>query len=145
MSPKGRPEGESAPKRVSAEGSPVSRSNRDVLLVVLVLAIAGAGYWIWERFFSHGAQIDAMHQACLTEFSAGKDRVKSQLDKGAAAVPRNDPAAGIVKDISAGLGKVIDEFAGSLGEAACGALRDACTLDFDGQACRKARERYQTS
>ena len=123
----------------------MSRSNRDVLLVVLVLAIAGTGYWIWERFFSHGAQIDAMHRACLVEFSTGKDRVKSQLGQGAAAVPRDDPAAGIVKDISAGLGKVIDQFAGSVGEAACGALRDACTLDFDGQACRKARERYQTS
>jgi hypothetical protein len=123
----------------------MSRSNRDVALVVLVLAIAGAGYWIWERFFSHAAQIDAMHRACLAEFSAGKDRVKSQLDRGAAAVPRNDPAAGIVKDISAGLGTVIDEFAGSVGEAACGALRDACTLDFDGRACRKARERFQNS
>jgi hypothetical protein len=123
----------------------MSRSNRDVLLVVLVLAIAGTGYWIWERFFSHAAQIDAMHGACLVEFSTGKDRVKSQLDKGAAAVPRDDPAAGIVKDISAGLGKVIDQFAGSVGDAACGALRDACTLDFDGQACRRARERYQSS
>jgi hypothetical protein len=28
MSPKGRPEGESAPKRVSAEGSPVSPKGR---------------------------------------------------------------------------------------------------------------------
>jgi hypothetical protein len=120
----------------------MTRSNRDILLVVLTLAIAGAGYWIWARFFSHGAQIDAMHRACLAEFSAGKDRVKSQLDKGAAAVPRHDPAAGIAKDISAGLGKLIDEFAGGVGEAACGTLRDACTLDFDGQACRKARERY---
>ena len=120
----------------------MTRSNRDVLLVVLTLAIAGVGYWIWERFFSHGAQIDAMHRACLAEFDTGKDRVKSQLDKGAAAVPRNDPAAGIAKDISAGLGKLIDEFAGSVGDAACGTLRDACTLDFDGQACRKARERY---
>jgi hypothetical protein len=123
----------------------VSRSTRDVLLVVLVLAIAGAGYWIWERFFSHGAQIDAMHQACLTEFSAGKDRVKSEIDRGAASVPRNDPAAGIVRDISAGLGKAIDEFAGSVGGVACGALRDACRLDFDGQVCRKARERHESS
>ncbi len=118
------------------------RSNRDILLVVLTLAIAGGGYWIWQRFFSHGAQIDAMHRACLAEFNAGKDRVKAQVDKGAAAVPRNDPAAGIAKDISAGLGKLIDEFASGVGEAACGTLRDACTLDFDGQACRKARERY---
>ena len=121
----------------------MTRSTRDVLLVVLVLAIAGTAYWIWERFFSHGAQIDAMHRACLAEFSAGKDRVKAEIDKGAAAVPRNDRAAGVVKDISAGLGKMIDKFGGTVGEAACGTLHDACRLDFDGQACRRARERYQ--
>ena len=120
----------------------MSRSNRDVLLVVLVLAIAGTGYWIWERFFSHAAQIDAMHGACVAEFAAGGDRVRSQIDRGAAALPRDDALAPIARDLSAGLGRLIDEFSGSVGGAACGTLRDACRLEFDSEVCRKARERF---
>jgi hypothetical protein len=120
----------------------MSRWHRDVLIVVLVLAIAGAGYWAWQRFFSHGAQIDAMHRACLAEFDAGKQRVKAQIDKRAAAVPGNAAAAPLVEDVSAGLGKLLDRYAGSVGDAACGTLRDACRLDFDSEVCRKAREHY---
>jgi hypothetical protein len=123
----------------------MDRPTRQVLQVVLVLAIAGAGYWIWTRFFSHGAQIDAMHRACLAEFGAGKDRVRAGLDKGAAAVAKDDPVGPIVRDLSAGLGKLIDEFAGNVGEATCGTLREACRMDFDGQVCRKARERFAGS
>ena len=120
----------------------MDRPTRQVLLVVAVLALAGAGYWIWERFFSHGAQVDAMYTACIARFQAGKDRVKSGIDKGAAALPRDDPLAPAAKDLSAGLGKLIDEFAGNVGEATCGTLRDACRLDFDGRVCRNARERF---
>jgi len=123
----------------------MTRATRDVLLVVLVLAVAGAGYWIWERFFSHGAQIEAMHRACLAGFAAGRDRVKSEIDKGAEAVPRADPAAGVAKELAVGLGKVIDKVAGGVGEATCDALREACRLDFDGALCRKARERYKST
>jgi len=121
----------------------MDRSTRQVLLVVLVLAIAGAGYWVWERFFSHGAQIETMHRACIAEFEAGKARVKSGIDRGAAAVPRNDPASGAVKELSAGLGRLIEDFASGVGEATCGTLREACRLDFDGQVCARARARYE--
>jgi len=120
----------------------MNRSTRQVLLVVLVLAIAGAGYWVWQRFFSHGAQIDAMHQACLAEFERGSSRVKSQIDKGAASVPANDPATAIVKDLSRGVRKMAEEFASGVGGATCGTLREACRLDFDGRVCASARARF---
>lgn len=120
----------------------MDRPTRQVLLVVAVLSLAAAGYWIWERFFSHGAQVDAMYAGCIAQFQAGKDQVKSGIDKDAAARPRDAPLSRTAKDLSVGLGKLIDEFAGNVGEAACGTLRDTCRLDFDDPACRNARERF---
>jgi hypothetical protein len=121
----------------------MDRPTRQVLLVVLVLAVAGAGYWVWERFFSHQAQIDAMHEACVAEFRAGRDRVKSGIGREAAAVPPDHPLAPAAASASAGLGRLIDEFSGSVGEAACGALREACRLDFENPVCRRARAQFR--
>jgi hypothetical protein len=120
----------------------MDRPTRQILLVVLVLGVAGVGYWVWERFFSHGAQIDAMHDTCIAEFRAGSDRVKAGIDSGAGAVPRGDPLAPAARNISAVLGKLIDEFSGNVSEAACGTLREACRLDYEGPACRKARAHF---
>jgi hypothetical protein len=120
----------------------MDRPARQVLVVVLVLAVAGTGYWVYERFFSHDAQVDAMHRACLAEFERGASQARSQLDKGAASLSRDDSAKGVARDVAAGLGRVLEEFADNVGAATCGTLREACRLDFDGQVCARARKRF---
>ena len=116
----------------------MTSSTRQVLLVVAVLLVAGIAYGIWERFFSHGAQIDAIHAKCVTAFDAGKATMKAEL-------PRpGDKASPGARDMAAGLGKLIDEVAGGVSVAACGVIRESCRLDFDGEVCRRAREQYNT-
>lgn len=119
----------------------MSPSTRSVVAVVVVLAIAGVAYWAWERFFSHQAQIEAVHRACLDEFASGRDKLKSGLPQERAAA-RGDPGGDFARDVAKGLRDLIDGVAGSVSEAACGAIRDACRLDFDGDVCSAARRRY---
>jgi len=115
----------------------MSSSTRQIVAVVAVLAIAGIAYGVWERFFSHGAQIDAIHAKCVAGFEAGKAKVKAEL-------PRpGDKAGAAAKDLAAGLGKLIDEVTGGISVAACGVIRESCRLDFDGEACRRARVQYR--
>jgi len=115
----------------------MSSSTRQILAVIAVLLLAGIAYGIWERFFSHGAQIDAIHAKCVAAFDAGKAKMKAEL-------PRpGDKAPPGTRDLAAGLGKLIDEVAGGVSVAACGVIRESCRLDFDGEACRRAREQYR--
>jgi hypothetical protein len=98
-------------------------------------------YGIWQRFFSHAARVDAVHAACVAEFAAGQATVRSQLQ---APSPRpGDPVGAAVNDLSQGLGRLVDQVAGGLSDAACGALREACRLDFEGEACRRARAHFR--
>jgi hypothetical protein len=120
----------------------MSSSTRSILAVVAVLVLAGAAYWAWERFFSHAAQVERIHAACVAEFEAGKTKVKSGLPDASSARP-GDPVGGAIRDLSAGLGKLIDEVAGNVSAAACGAIRESCRLDFEGDVCVRARAHYR--
>lgn len=118
----------------------MSPSTRSIVAVVAVLVIAGVAYAVWQRFFSHAARIEAIHAACLAEFDAGKAKVRAGLE-----VPKarpGDPVGAAVGSLASELGRLVDQVAGGVSEAACGALRESCRVDFDGAACRQARARY---
>lgn len=115
----------------------MTASTRQILVVVAVLLVAGIAYGIWERFFSHAAQVDALHAKCVAAFEAGKAKMKAEL-------PRAGERAPIAaKDFAAGLGKLVEEVAGGASAVACGVIRESCRLDFDGEACRRVREQYK--
>ena len=110
---------------------------KSVALVGAGMAIAGAGFWIWQQYLSRDAQIVALHRACLDDFAAGRTKMKSGLAKDSS----DDPGT-LFRNLSEGLGKILDNVSGGVGEAVCDAVRDACRLDFDGRICTTARERY---
>lgn len=109
----------------------MSPSTRSILAVVAVLVVAGAAYWAWNRFLSHAHAIDTIHAACLAEFDDGAAKAKAATSFG-----------GPFREFSAGVGRLIDEAKGSVAEATCTSVREACRIDFDGEFCRRARARY---
>ena len=115
---------------------PVNASSR-VATIIGVVAIAAAGaFWLWQRTFSRDAQIDAVHQGCVTEIAEAAARVKSGVQ------PGENPSS-ITKSMSDGLGRFIDGMSGSMSGTVCATVRDACREDFDGRLCTAARERYR--
>lgn len=117
-------------------------SNARTLAVVGVVVVATAiGYWVWYTLFSQAAKIEALHQACVAEFTVGADKARADRGK-TAGDPPPDPGAAIAKGISEGFAKLIASLAGGVGSAVCGTIREACETDFEGRVCRAARERY---
>ena len=117
-------------------------SNARTLAVIGAVIVATAiGYWIWYTLFSQAAQIEAMHQACIAEFTVGADKARADRGKGAGD-KSPDPGAAIAKGISEGFAKLIASLAGGVATAVCGTIRDACETDFEGRICLAARERY---
>lgn len=105
------------------------------LLIVVIVAVVG--YLVWERHFSQGGRIETAYKACMREFGGGADKaaadMKTQPPKG------DDPAAAIAK----GMGDALTSMLQGLGGAMCGAMKDACTRDFDGAMCQAALNRYK--
>lgn len=114
---------------------------RNAALVALGVGLAAVGYLVWQQVFSREAEIERIHRACLAEIEAGSARMKSELDKIPGSRSQN-PAAAVGKNLSEGLGRLLDSMSGNLGETVCGAIQDACRGDFDGRVCLAARERY---
>jgi hypothetical protein len=112
----------------------VNSTLKSLALVGAGMLAAGAGFWIWQQYFSRDAQIAALHRACLDEFATVRDKLKSGL------VPKSDST--FLKGFSEGLGKALEDMSGGVGDAVCDAVRDACRVDFDGRICTAARERY---
>jgi hypothetical protein len=119
----------------------VTSSTRSVVAVVVVLAVAGVAYWAWQRFFSRDAELRAIHAACVADFDEGKARAKSVLPT--PAPPAKDGSRDAVSEFSAGLGTLIDNVAGGVAQATCGAVRESCRLDWDGTLCAQARARLR--
>ena len=102
----------------------------------MVVVVAAAAFWVWQRTFSRAAQIDAVHRGCIAEFAQAAARIKP------GATPGEKPSA-MAKGILDGLGRIIDGMSGSMSDTVCATLRDACREDFDGRMCTAARERYR--
>ena len=113
----------------------MSAKARAALLLGAAALVAGGGAWLWQKFYSHKAQVEALHVACLAEFAESAAKMKAGTDPGAAS-------SGVVKGLSESLGKALEGVSGGMGDAVCGALRDACRDDFEGRICVAARERY---
>ncbi len=109
---------------------------RAAAIVGLVAVVAAGALWIWQRTFSRDAQIDAVHQGCVTEFAEAAARIKSGVQSG------DNPSA-IAKSLTDGLGRMIEGMTGSMSDTVCATVRDACREDFDGRICTAARERYR--
>jgi hypothetical protein len=116
--------------------TPVSTAVRAAAIVGLGVLVAAGAYWLWQRTFSRDAQIEAVHQACTTEFAEAAARMKSGVQSG------ESPSA-IAKSMIDGLGRMIDGMTGSMGDTVCATVRDACREEFDGAICTAARERYR--
>ena len=105
--------------------------------VLVVVIVAVLGYLIWERHFSRDARIESAFNACMKELGASAERAKP--DAGAAAQKGSDPATSIAK----GVGDALTSMLQGMGGAMCGALKQTCTKDFEGQICQAALKRYQ--
>ncbi|MFO1323759.1 MAG: hypothetical protein U1F15_06815 [Burkholderiales bacterium] len=105
--------------------------------VLIVVIVAVVGYLVWERHFSQGGRIEAAYKACMKEFGGGTDKAaadaKSQVPK------TEDPAAAIARS----MGDALTSMLQGMGGAMCGAMKDACTRDFDGAMCQAALNRYK--
>jgi len=104
--------------------------------VGMVAVVAAAAFWLWQRTFSRDAQIDAIHQGCVTEFAEAAARIKSGVQSG-------ESTSAIAKSLTDGLGRMIEGMTGSMGDTVCATVRDACREEFDGHICTAARERYR--
>ena len=120
----------------------MSPTARNAAWVALGVVVAVALFALWNARLSPEAEIARVHRACLAEVEAGKARMKAGIERGAGGSRPDDPVSPLVKEFADGLGRMLDGVAGSVGEAACGAVRDACRDDFDGRLCKAARERY---
>jgi hypothetical protein len=105
-----------------------------VLVVVIVVVL---GYLVWERHFSRAARIESAFNACMKELGASTEKAKP--DTGTATQKGSDPATSIAK----GAGDALTSMLQGMGGAMCGALKDTCTKDFEGQICQAALKRYQ--
>lgn len=105
--------------------------------VLIVVIVAVLGYLVWERHFSRGARIESAFNACMKELGASTENPKP--DNSAPTQKDSDPAASIAK----GVGDALTSMLQGMGGAMCGALKDTCTRDFDGQVCQSALKRYQ--
>lgn len=111
------------------------------LAAICVCAVVG--YWLWSEFLSREARIESLHKACMAEFVAGKTEAKPQADRSAPDPKSSDPATTIAKGLADRFGRLVESMAGSVGDAVCGTVRDACIKDFEGRLCVAARERYR--
>jgi len=104
--------------------------------VLIVLIVAVVGWLVWERHFSRDARIESAHRACMSAFGGNAD-----AGDGAKAPPAkgNDAAAAIAQ----GVADALTSMRQGVGGAMCGAVRDACTRDFDGSICQAALARYR--
>jgi hypothetical protein len=105
-----------------------------VLVVVIVVVL---GYLIWERHFSRSARIESAYNACMKELGASTEKTKP--DTGTPTQKGSDPLASIGKSVGDALTSMLQ----GMGGAMCGALKDTCTKDFEGQICQAALKRYQ--
>ena len=119
-----------------ARRQPVNASVRVATIVGVGAIVAAGAFSLWQRTFSRDAQIDAVHQGCVTEIAEAAARVKSGVQPGEAP-------SSITKGMSDGLGRFIDGMSGSMSDTVCATVRDACREDFDGRLCTAARERYR--
>lgn len=115
---------------------PVNAGVRTAAIVGLGVVVATGVFWVWQRTFSRDAQIDAVHQGCVTEFAEAAARIKS-------GVQSADQASAIAKSLTEGLGRMVEGMTGSMSDTVCTTVRDACREDFDGRICTAARERYR--
>ena len=120
----------------TARRQPVNTSFRVATIIGVGAIVAAGAFWLWQRTFSRDAQIDAVHQGCVTEFAEAAARVKSGVQ------PGENPSA-ITKSMTEGFGRFIDGMSGSVSDTVCATVRDACREDFDGRICTAARERYR--
>lgn len=104
--------------------------------VLIVVIVAVLGYLVWERHFSRSARIASAFNACMKELGASADEPK---DTGTPTQKSGDPATSIAK----GVGEALTSMLQGMGGAMCGALKQTCTKDFDGQICQTALKRYQ--
>jgi hypothetical protein len=105
--------------------------------VLVVVIVAVLGYLIWERHFSRDARIESAFNACMKELGASAE--KDKRDTSAPAQKGSDPATSIAK----GVGDALTSMLQGMGGAMCGALKETCTKDFEGQICQAALKRYQ--
>ena len=103
---------------------------------LIVVIVAVLGYLVWERHFSRSARIESAFNACMKELGASPDKPK---DTGTTTQKGGDPAGSIGK----GVGDALTSMLQGMGGAMCGALKETCTKDFDGQICQAALKRYQ--
>jgi len=104
--------------------------------VLIVVIVAVLGYLVWERHFSRSARIESAFNACMKELGASPEQPK---DTSTLTQKGSDPAGSIAK----GVGDALTSMLQGMGGAMCGALKETCTKDFDGQVCQTALKRYQ--
>ena len=104
--------------------------------VLIVVIMAVLGYLIWERHFSRTARIESAWSACMKELGARPEKDKPDS---APAQKGSDAATSIGKGARDALTSMLQ----GMGGAMCGALKDTCTRDFEGQICQTALKRYQ--
>ena len=109
---------------------------RAAAIAGLGAVVAAGGFWLWQRTFSRDAQIEAVHQGCVTEFAEAAARIRS-------GVQSEESASSIAKSLTDGLGRMIEGMTGSVSDTVCATVRDACREDFDGRICTAARARYR--
>ena len=116
------------------EPAPAGRTGRLRSIGLLGLGVLGlgAGYWLWQEMLSRDAQIDTLHRACMAEFADFAARMKPGTS-----------GSGMLKGLAESFGKMVDGVSGSMSDAVCATVRDACREDFDGRICTAARERYR--
>jgi hypothetical protein len=104
--------------------------------VLIVIIVAVLSYLIWERHFSRTARIESAWSACMKELGASPEKDKPDS---APARKGSDAATSIGKGARDALTSMLQ----GMGGAMCGALKDTCTRDFEGQICQTALKRYQ--
>jgi hypothetical protein len=105
--------------------------------ILIMVAVAAVGYFVWEHYFSRHAQIERVYVACVNRFDAGTN--KETADINAKTPTGDDPSAALAKGMGEGMTSMMKGMTGAMSGAMCGAIRNSCQQDFDGPICRGAR------
>jgi hypothetical protein len=104
-------------------------------IIVVVVAVAGLSYFLWNHYFSRTARIERAYVACIDRLNAGMSKATPPVT---AQTPGGDASAALAKGMGDAMTSMVRGMTSAMGGAMCSVIRDTCRQDFDGPVCQAA-------